>query len=164
METLWWIPAAPLAAFAINAAVALATSRPGRTVPRGLVGFVACAGPLLAFVGALLVFIRLRELDPSERHITEILYTWIASGSLKLDAALTVDALSGLMLLVITGVGTLIHCIRSPTCTRSRVSRATSRISPVHVRDDRSRDGDNFRSSSSLEGVGLCSYLLIGFW
>ena len=45
---LWLIPAAPLAAFAVNAALALAGTRPGRRVPERLVGLVACLGPALS--------------------------------------------------------------------------------------------------------------------
>jgi NADH-quinone oxidoreductase subunit L len=166
VESLWLIPAAPLAAFAINALIAVVTSRPGARAPRGLVGLVACAGPFVAFLGSLLVFIRLRELDPAARQIGQTLYTWISSGSLQIDVGLTVDALSGLMLLFVTGVGTLIHVY----------SVAYMHDEPGFVRYFTYLNLFMFAMlvlvmGDSLpvlfvgwEGVGLCSYLLIGYW
>ena len=163
---LWLVPAAPLAAFAVNATVALATSRPGRRAPQALVGTVACLGPLVSFGIALAAFLHLRGLPADERHLSQVLYTWLASGNLQVDVGLTVDTLSSLMLLFVTGVGTLIHVYS---------------VAYMH------HDGGFARYFAYLnlfmfsmlvlvlgdslpvlfvgwEGVGLCSYLLIGYW
>jgi NADH-quinone oxidoreductase subunit L len=66
---------------------------------------------------------------PSERAVQETLYTWIAAGDFSVDVAFRLDPLSAVMLLVITGIGSLIHIYSTATCTTSRTasSPATSR-------------------------------------
>jgi NADH-quinone oxidoreductase subunit L len=163
---LWLIAAAPLAGFAVNALIALATAPPGRSAPRGLVAAVACLAPAVSFAVAVQVFLQLRGLPEDGRRLTQTLYTWIASGSLRIDVAFAADTLSSLMLLFVTGVGTLIHV-----------------YSVGYMRDDRGFVryftylnlfmfamlvlvlADNLPLLFvGWEGVGLCSYLLIGYW
>ena len=102
------------------------------------------------------------------RAISERYYTWLSSGPLQIPLAFRLDPLSSLMMLVITGIGTLIHL-----------------YSTAYMHDE--TDGEYARYFSYLnlfaafmlvlvlgasfpvmfigwEGVGLCSYLLIGFW
>src|SRR5262249_29861533 len=102
------------------------------------------------------------------RAVEEVVYTWLSSGGLNIPIAFRVDPLSSVMILIITGIGTLIHL-----------------YSTDYMHEE--SDGEFARYFSYLnlfaafmlvlvlgsrfpvmfvgwEGVGLCSYLLIGFW
>jgi NADH-quinone oxidoreductase subunit L len=163
---LWLIPVAPLAAFAVNAAVALATSRPGRHAPHGLVGAVACLGPFVSFLVSVAAFMQLRGHGEAERRITQTLYTWIASGSLQIDVGLVVDTLSGLMLLFVTGVGTLIHVYSVAYMHEDEgFARYFAYLNLFMVAMLLLVMADSLPVLFvGWEGVGLCSYLLIGYW
>jgi len=163
---LWLIPAAPLATFAVNALLALRGARRGAgPVPRGIVGTLACLGPAIAFVVSSIAFGEIRA-GAEGAALHQTLYTWIASGSLSIPVGLRVDALSALMLLFVTGVGTLIHIY----------STSYMHDEPGYERYFAYLNLFMFAMlvlvlADALpllfvgwEGVGLCSYLLIGFW
>ena len=156
------IPLAPLLGFLINGLGVFA----GNKIPKKLSSTIACLAIFTSFVFALGAFYHLLQLSPEERQITRHLYTWLSVGSLKADAAFLIDPLSSVMMLIITGVGFLIHV-----------------YSTGYMHDDPSYSrfftylnlfcfamlllvmGDNiFMLFIGWEGVGLCSYLLIGFW
>ena len=73
------------------------------------VGFVACGSVFLAFVASVAVFLGLRGLAPEARQVVVPLFDWIDAGALHVPLALLVDPLSVVMILVVTGVGFLIH-------------------------------------------------------
>ncbi len=168
METgwLWLIPAAPLATAALNGAMALARAHRADEPPRRLVGLLACLGPLVSFALALLAWAELRGLMPVGRELSQTLYRWIDSGVLQLDVGFVIDPLASLMLLFVTGVGTLIHVYSTGYMHAER----------GYVRYFAYLNLFMFAMlvlvlADSLpvlfvgwEGVGLCSYLLIGFW
>jgi NADH-quinone oxidoreductase subunit L len=153
---LWLIPALPLAGAAINGFLGKKSSRTAVTT----VGLVF---PGTAFAWALLVALRFSSLDlPYQEYVAH----WIRYGNFSADFALYLDQLSLIMLLVVTGVGFLIHI-----------------YSVGYMWDDPSY----YRFFAYLnlfmffmltlilannylvmfigwEGVGLASYLLIGFW
>jgi NADH-quinone oxidoreductase subunit L len=153
---LWLIPILPLAGAAINGFFGKKSSRTAVTT----VGLVF---PGAAFAWALVVALRFSSLDlPYQEYVAH----WIRSGSFSADFALYLDQLSLVMLLVVTGVGFLIHI-----------------YSVGYMWDDPSY----YRFFAYLnlfmffmltlvlannylvmfigwEGVGLASYLLIGFW
>jgi NADH-quinone oxidoreductase subunit L len=153
---LWLIPALPLAGAAINGFLGKKSSRTAVTT----VGLVF---PGAAFAWALLVALRFSSLDlPYQEYVAH----WIRYGNFSADFALYLDQLSLIMLLVVTGVGFLIHI-----------------YSVGYMWDDPSY----YRFFAYLnlfmffmltlilannylvmfigwEGVGLASYLLIGFW
>ena len=138
----------------------------GKKLSPSIVGFIGCATVGLAFLISILVFLDLLKLSPEHRLFEKEFFTWIGSGSFTAVAGLQVDPLSTVMILVVTGVGLLIHIYS---------------VGYMH--------GDNgfyryftylnlFTFSMLLlvlannfllmfigwEGVGLCSYLLIGYW
>src|SRR5687768_1049296 len=104
MHHLWLIPTIPLAGAAINGFF-------GRRLPKSIINAVAIGSVLLSFLWVLKVLSGLGMFGheaPSTAHI-EHYFTWIQSGPLNVGFDLAVDRLSAVMLLVVTGIGTLIH-------------------------------------------------------
>ncbi|MCC7052037.1 MAG: NADH-quinone oxidoreductase subunit L [Gemmatimonadaceae bacterium] len=152
----------PLTGFLLNGV--LNTALGGRTGTERLAGIIGCAFPLAAFALSVLAVLQLQA--NGFAPVNEPLYRWAAVGDLTFDIAFHLDRLSAVMLLVVTGVGTVIHV-----------------YSTGYMHGDRSF-GRFFaylnlflffmlllvlgRSLLVLfagwEGVGLASYLLIGFW
>jgi NADH-quinone oxidoreductase subunit L len=153
---LWPIPIFPLAGF-------LVTGIFGRRLPKAVINAVAVGSVLLSF---LWVLVTLRSLGNLETPFTEHLYTWIQSGALSVNIDFTIDRLTAVMLMIVTGVGLLIH---------------------IYAVGYMSHEGGYYRFFSYLnlfmffmlvlvlasnfvllfvgwEGVGLCSYLLVGFY
>jgi NADH-quinone oxidoreductase subunit L len=157
LDLLWVIPAAPLAGFVI---LALAGSRLSKSsIARIGVGSVGLSAGLALLVG-------LELLTLYGRTFTQTLWTWMSVGGFEASIGLRLDALSVVMAWVVTGVGFLIHV-----------------YSTAFMADD--DDYARFFAYMNLfvgsmlllvladnllllyvgwEGVGLCSYLLIGFW
>jgi NADH-quinone oxidoreductase subunit L len=156
------IPLLPFTGFLINATL-------GRRLTKGVSGAVACLAMLGAFGVSVASALRLLALEPGPgRVIDEHLYTWIAAGGFHADLAFRLDPLSMLMILVVTGIGSLIHI-----------------YSTAYMHEETSGEYARYFSYLNLfasfmlvlvlganllvmfigwEGVGLCSYLLIGFW
>ncbi len=100
MSQIWLVPAFPLLGFILN----------GFLGKRFGTRFVTFVGPLaigMAFAQSLVLFFQMLETEGNV--LNEHLYTWIASGNFEAGINFTVDQLSGLYLLIITGVGFLIH-------------------------------------------------------
>ena len=150
---LWLIPVLPLIGFLINGMLRL---------PKKAAGIIGCAGPIASFGLSLAAFAEVHH----HGAIGHKFFNWISAGDLVVPFGLSVDALSAVMLLVVTGVGSLIHIYS---------------ISYMHEDEGFSRFfaylnlfmfsmlilvlGDSILLMFvGWEGVGLCSYLLIGFW
>src|SRR5687767_11912837 len=156
MHHLWLIPTLPLAGFAINGIF-------GRRLPKAAVNLVAIGSVLASFGWALIVLLALWPLE--EAHI-ERYFTWFQSGTFSVGFDLAVDRLTAVMLMIVTGIGSLIH---------------------IYAAGYMSHEGGYYRFFAYLnlfmffmltlvlganflvlfvgwEGVGLCSYLLIGFY
>jgi len=101
-EFLWLIPLIPLAGAAVNGLL-------GRRSPKSLVTLVSCGAAGLAFILALWSFAGLLKLAPDDRFISNLCFTWIESGKFIAEAKFLLDPLSALMLLVVTGVGFVMH-------------------------------------------------------
>jgi NADH-quinone oxidoreductase subunit L len=157
---VWLAVALPLAGFLVNGALAL------RRAPATLAVSIVGPGVLLgAFVVSAGVFFGLLGRPPHEPDIVS-LWRWMPVGPLEVDLAFQVDQLSAVMLLVVTGVGSLIHLF----------SVGYMREDPGYARYFSYLNlfvvfmlvlvlGANFPVLFiGWEGVGLCSYLLIGFW
>ena len=153
---LWLIPILPLAGFLINGIF-------GRRFSKAMVNAVAVGSVVLAFLWVLKT---LCGLGSMETPYIERYFTWIQSGSLNIGCDFAVDRLTAVMLLIVTGVGSLIH---------------------IYATGYMAHEGGYYRFFAYLnlfmffmlilvlaqnylllfvgwEGVGLCSYLLIGFY
>jgi NADH-quinone oxidoreductase subunit L len=153
------IPLLPFAGFVVNAFF-------GRRLPKSISGGVACLVMLAAFgVSLASVFTMLASPD---RAIEQTVYSWIASGSLSIGATFRVDPLTSVMILVITGIGSLIHIYSTAYMheeTDSEFARYFSYLNLFAAFMLVLVLGANFPMMFvGWEGVGLCSYLLIGFW
>ena len=158
---LFLIPLFPFLGFLLNASF-------GRRVSKAAAGAVACGSMLASFAVAMLVTWKLLALPPESRAITQSVFDWITSGDFTVDVGLRADPLSALMVLVVTGIGSLIH-IYSTAYMHEEIDAEYARYFSylnlfaafmlVLVL------GSNFLVMFvGWEGVGLCSYLLIGFW
>lgn len=159
LNLAWLIIVFPAAGLTFNAFLS-------RRFKAEVAGYVAIAASGLSFLMSALVFAALWGLPPDERTIRTPLYTWAVVGDLKLDAGLLIDPLSETMLLVVTFVGTLIH-IYSVGYMRgdSRYRRFFVYLNLFMMSMLILVLGDSYAMMFvGWEGVGLCSYLLIGFW
>ena len=157
LELAWLIPLLPLLGFIINGL--------GRKVlSKGLVGLVGCGVILASFVLSVLVFLQTKN----GVVLNASYFDFINIASFKLGFEFKIDQLSSLFLLIITGVGFLIHV-----------------YSTAYMHEEDNKDFAKYFSYLNLfvfsmlllvlggnfvimfigwEGVGLCSYLLIGYW
>jgi NADH-quinone oxidoreductase subunit L len=156
MQHLWLIPAFPLLGFLVNGIL-------GRRRSNAFVNAVAIGSVLLSFAWVVKTLLALGSMETA--HI-ERYFTWFQSGDLRVGFDLSVDRLTAVMLLVVTGIGSLIH---------------------IYAIGYMSHEGGYYRFFAYLnlfmffmlvlvlaanyillfvgwEGVGLCSYLLIGFY
>src|SRR5258707_8779609 len=104
MHQLWLIPVFPLTGFAINGLI-------GRKSGKNVVNAVAIGSVLLSFLWVLKALSAMGMFGggmPEEAHV-EHYFTWIQSGNLNVGFDFAVDRLSAVMLLVVTGIGLLIH-------------------------------------------------------
>lgn len=159
IDTIWLIPLIPLIGSAINGLA-------GKKLPDSVVAGIGCGAAGFSFILSSISFFELLKLPPDERHILTTCFTWIASGEFIAKAEFLFDPLSAVMILVVSGVGFIIHV-----------------YSIGYMRGD----GGYYRFFSYMnlflfsmlvlvlagnfllmfvgwEGVGLCSYLLIGFY
>ena len=156
---LWVIIALP----ALGAAVILLLGE-RRTHPWAQ--WLGTATVAASFVLSLVSFFALLGRDEGDRSIGQHLYTWFEAGSFKVDAGLLLDPLSALFLLLITGVGSLIHLYSVGYMEHDeRRSRFFGYLNLFVASMLVLVLGDNYLVVFlGWEGVGLASYLLIGFW
>lgn len=138
----------------------------GKRLRKETVGYLACGAVGLSFFVSILVFCGLLLLPPEERLFEKHLFTWIESGSFRSLAALQVDPLSTLMILTVSGVGFLIHIYSIGYMHHDKgyhryfcyLNLFTFSMLLLVL-------SNNFLLMFiGWEAVGLCSYLLIGFW
>src|SRR3954468_5432421 len=156
---LWVIIALP----ALGAAVLLLL---GNDRTRGWAHLLGCATVLASFVISLVAFIALLGRDESSRQVGQTLYTWVDAGSFKVQLGLLYDPLSALFLLLITGVGSLIHIYSIGYMEHDeRRARVFGYLNLFVASMLTLVLADNYLVVFlGWEGVGLASYLLIGFW
>ena len=160
---LRWIPALPLIGFLINIFSARGETGHGRA---SKVHWIACLAPFGSFLIALLSFSRLLELAPEARRLTDTVFTWIAAGDFTANLSFSMDPLSAVMTLVVTGVGFLIHVYSVGYMHGDRAyARYFAYLNLFMAMMLLLVLGDNLLLLFlGWEGVGLCSYFLIGFW
>jgi NADH-quinone oxidoreductase subunit L len=156
------IPLFPLVGFLLNASF-------GRRLSKAAAGVIACGAMVLSFAVSVAAVVSLVALEPEGRDVVQRVFTWITSGpDLSIPFALRLDPLSAVMILVVSGIGSLIHV-----------------YSTAYMHEETDREYARYFSYLNLfaafmlvlvlastfvvmfvgwEGVGLCSYLLIGFW
>jgi NADH-quinone oxidoreductase subunit L len=156
MNQLMLIPVLPLLGFLFNGLV-------GARLPKALVAFVASALPAGSFVLSLLLF---NGLLNGEAPVTLNLFTWAVVEQLQLDVTLIYDRLSAIMCLVVTGVGTLIHIYSAGYMAEDKsFARFFAYLNLFLFFMLLLVLGKNLLVMfAGWEGVGLASYLLIGFW
>ncbi len=156
VQVAWLIPALPLIAFAINGAF-------GRTYLKKRTGIIANAGVLGALVVSVLLFVT--QLDHAEPE-TVSLWTWAVSGDFSLDIVLRVDALTLVMLLVVTSVSFMVHVYSIGYMDHDPGFWRFFTYLPLFVFAMIMLVMANNLLVLFVfwEAVGLCSYLLIGFW
>ncbi|MBI4126541.1 MAG: NADH-quinone oxidoreductase subunit L [Deltaproteobacteria bacterium] len=177
VQTLvWLIVALPLAGAVFNGSLALITAHHGggkdhhghhHTPFRTLASTVGVLLPFAAFAAALLCFVTLTGFEEGAPSlITGPLSQWTAFPGLTIDIGLKVDQLSLVMALVVTGVGSLIHLYSIGYMSHDDgVVRYFAELNLFLFFMLILVLADNLvLMFVGWEGVGLCSYLLIGFW
>lgn len=160
-QLAWLVPLIPLASFLL-----LGSGR--KLLSKKLIAAVACLAVISSFVISLLLFNGLASSDSNNQSRILHYFDFIDIPSLRIGFDFQIDRLSGLFLLIITGVGSLIHI-----------------YSAAYMSEEDSHDYARYFAYLNLfvffmlmlvlgsnlimlfigwEGVGLCSYLLIGFW
>ncbi|MCH8889764.1 MAG: NADH-quinone oxidoreductase subunit L [Myxococcales bacterium] len=170
-DLLHWIPLLPLLVATYHG-ISIGVLR--RPTPPRMAAVLSCAAVLFSFVLACIAFRDLLELPADSRVLVDDVYTWIGAGigssAISAEVSFRLDPLSAVMVLIVTFVGSMIH------------------IYSIGYMEDDQRDDKGIQRffcylnlftfsmlvlvlSDNLvlmflgwEGVGLCSYLLIGFW
>jgi NADH-quinone oxidoreductase subunit L len=158
IDLVWLVPALPLLGAVVNL---FAGRRLGRAA--GVIGSVVVAAAFAASVAVLADLVRLPGAD---RVKLVRLWEWFSSGSLRVGVEFRVDPLSVTMILVITGIGTLIHVYSNGYMAGdARFGRFFAFMNLFVFFMLTLVLAENFLLLYlGWEGVGLCSYLLIGFW
>jgi NADH-quinone oxidoreductase subunit L len=159
MDYIWLVPLFPLIGVVVNGLL-------GIKFPKKIIGPIACLAILGSFIVALVTFLQVLGLPPDARIIEKVYFPWIVAGDLSVNIGFLIDPLSLVMMLTVSGVSFIIHVYsigymhddpgyrRYFVCLNLFVFFMLTLVS----------------ASSFLvmfvgwEGVGLCSYLLIGFW
>lgn len=131
-----------------------------------LAGAVATGAALISFAISVILVCRLSALPVEQRKLTADFFTWMAVGDLKVQFAFALDQLNAIMILVITGVGSLIHLFSVGYMSHDeRPAKYFAYLNLFLMNMLFLVLGDNLLVLFvGWEGVGLCSYLLIGFW
>jgi NADH-quinone oxidoreductase subunit L len=159
LSLLWLVPLLPLIGALVNGIWAGKLSR--RVVSAIGVGSVG-----LSFLIAIGCFAELLTLPAETRRVTQGLFTWIQSGDFHAEVRYALDPLGAVMMLVVTGVGFLIHVYSTGYMGHEKAyGRYFSYLNLFTFSMLTLVLADNFLLMFlGWEAVGLCSYLLIGFW
>jgi NADH-quinone oxidoreductase subunit L len=158
-DSLYLVPLLPLIGFLLNGVLL-------KYMPKRFVSLIACGTVGLSFLVSLLLFLELKGLPAQSRVIQQVLWSWIPSGDLQVNMGLLLDPLSAVMILIVTGVGFLIHVYSVGYMLHDHgIGRYFAYLNLFTFSMLVLVLADNFLFMFvGWEGVGLCSYLLIGFW
>ena len=156
MHSLALLTALPLAGFLVNGLL-------GARLPKSVVAAIACALPALAFVVSVTLF---AQLSRGGTPISQTLFTWAAMPGFNVDAAFYFDEITAVMCLIVTGIGTLIHIYSIGYMAHDAgFARYFAYLNLFLFFMLMLVLGKNLVVVFvGWEGVGLASYLLIGFW
>jgi NADH-quinone oxidoreductase subunit L len=153
---IWLIPVLPLAGFVINGL--------GRnTLSKGIIGAIGSLLVLVAFGLSVATFFQIKQ---SGVPVNVTVFDWISVGNFHIPFAFLIDQLSSIMLLIITGVGFLIHLYSIGYMHNDKgFGKFFAYLNLFVFFMLLLVMGSNYVVMFiGWEGVGLCSYLLIGFW
>lgn len=130
-----------------------------------LAGSVATAAAAISFFSSVVLVSKLFG-DNAPSQVSATFYEWLGIGGFKVSASFLIDRISAIMVLVVTGVGTLIHLFSVGYMSHDeRPSKYFAYLNFFLFNMLLLVLGDNLLVMfAGWEGVGLCSYLLIGFW
>lgn len=156
---LWLVPALPLLGAIVNGVGA------GR-LPRKVVSAIGTGTVGLSLLIALGCFRDLLAMEPEARRFGVTLFTWVQSGDFTAPVRFALDPLGAVMMLVVTGVGFLIHVYSTGYMGHEKAyGRYFAYLNLFTFSMLTLVLADNFLLLFlGWEAVGLCSYLLIGFW
>lgn len=157
INLVWLVPLFPLIGFLINGL--------GRNIlPKSAVSFTGCLTVLASFIVSLGIFFELNA--SATKSFTVPLFDWISAGTVKIPFSFLIDPLSSLMLLIVTGIGFLIHVYSTGYMSHDAgFAKFFSYLNLFIFFMLLLVLGSNYVIMFiGWEGVGLCSYLLIGFW
>jgi NADH-quinone oxidoreductase subunit L len=159
IELVWLIPVFPFIGFLINGLF-------GRNFSEKVIGWIGALSVGASFVVTVGIFLELLGMPPEARSAQKVVYTWILSGDLNVPIAFLVDPLSIIMLLVVTGVGCLIHIYSIGYMHGELGFRRFFAYLNLFVFNMLILVAANnfLLMFVGWEGVGLCSYLLIGYY
>ncbi|CAN5631379.1 NADH-quinone oxidoreductase subunit L [soil metagenome] len=129
-------------------------------------GVISSLAVLIPFIIASMTFLELMNMEPESRKITLMFYNWINTGSFSLNYSYYIDPLSISLVLIITGIGFLIHVYSIGYMHGDKgFAKFFAFLNLFIFAMLHLVLGDNLLVVFlGWEGVGLCSYLLIGFW
>ncbi len=159
IEYVWLIPVFPLVGFIINGLM-------GHRLPKNFIGILGSAMVGLSFALTVAIFLEYVKLPADARPTEVTVYTWIGSGAFKAVVAFLVDPLSLIMLSVVSGVSFVIHVYSVGYMHDDPGYPRYFAFLNLFVFFMLTLVGANnfLMMFVGWEGVGLCSYLLIGFW
>jgi len=162
-DYIWLIPVLPLIGVLINGLL----GRRLEEANKSLIHWIACSAVGISFALTVITFFQLLALPGSERLVEYIWFEWIKAGDFSVSIAYQVDPLSMVMCLFVTGVGFLIHLysIGYMLHSEGRYYRYFTYLNLFMFSMINLVLANNFLLMFlGWEGVGMCSYLLIGFW
>jgi NADH-quinone oxidoreductase subunit L len=158
-DYVWLIPLFPAIGFVINGLF-------GRSLGKKVVSWVGPSVIGLSFLTAILIFFEMIGKPPTERHFEKVIFDWVVSGAFQTVIGYQIDPLSILMVLVVTGVSFFIHIYSVGYMHEDQgFARYFTYLNLFVFMMLNLVLANNFLLMFvGWEGVGLCSYLLIGFW
>ncbi|HEX9049618.1 MAG TPA: proton-conducting transporter membrane subunit [Anaeromyxobacter sp.] len=160
---LWLIPAFPMVGAIVNAAIGWKLQR---AFGKKIVHRIAVTAMFLSFGTAVYAFAQMLRLPAEERFLQDTVWNVLTAGRLTVDLGFSLDQLSVMMALIITGIGSLIHVFSiGYMADEPSYWRFFSYLNLFVFAMLLLVMGDNFAVMFfGWEGVGLASYLLIAFW
>src|SRR6266705_2347825 len=159
MHLLWLIPVLPLIGATTNGVL-------GKRLPKNVISLVAAGSVGVSFLISLRLFLAMLGQPQSELPILKDYFTWIQAGPFQAQFGLMLDHLSGVMILIVSGIGFLIHIYSVGYMSHEDgFYRYFAYLTLfVFFMLTLVLANNYLLMFVGWEGVGLCSYLLIGFW
>lgn len=159
INLVWLVPLFPLVGFAF---IGLCRN----VLSKSTAGFIGCATIFVSFAISCGIFSEVSSSAPGSETVVVTLFDWISAGNVNIPFSFQVDPLSASMLLIITGIGFLIHIYSVGYMHHDAgFAKFFSYLNLFVFFMLLLVLGSNYVVMFiGWEGVGLCSYLLIGFW